>query len=189
EAAARELVALGAAAYPSLVRAARNTDPEIAQRVNAVLKQIRAKVPPRELRLKVDDYVKTAEFPISGRITSPSIKAKTAYFGELQLKIGELRAIHWMAGAGGTVVTVEATKHGTAPNQWMDTNVNVEPDVPLLLTVTGEVDLLNDGTGQFITGPRGARNVGGRGGMHLPGALLGRIGPSGPVFLVGERYE
>src|SRR5262249_7111183 len=104
-------------------------------------------------------------------------------------KIGELRAIHWMAGAGETVVTVEATKHGTAPNQWMDTNVNVEPDVPLLLTVTGEVDLLNDGTGQFITGPRGARNVGCRGGMHLPGELLGRIGPSGPVFLVGERYE
>src|SRR5262249_56403902 len=108
---------------------------------------------------------------------------------ELTLKGGEVGAINWLAGTGETLVQIDALKHGVQPNQWMDTNFTVEAEQPLLITVTGEVDLLNDGTGQFITGPRGARNVGGRGGQHLPGALLGRIGTNGPTFLVAERYE
>jgi hypothetical protein len=190
ENAAKELVALGSSAYPAVVKAAKGpNEPEVTQRLQMILKQMRAKIPAKELRLKHNDTIRTAEFTVAGRITTQAIKAQTKHFGELSMKIGELRAINWLAGTGETLVQIDAIKHGVQLNQWMDTNFTVEAETPMLITVTGEVDLLNDGTGQFITGPRGARNVGGRGGQHLPGALLGRIGTNGPTFLVGERYE
>jgi hypothetical protein len=189
EAAQRELIELGAVAYPAAYRATQSLEPEVVQRARAVLKSMRAKIPAKELRLKADDYVRTLDFPVVGRIVSPALKARTSYFGALDLKIGELRGITWLAGSGETVLTVDSQKHGTALNQWMDTGIMVEPDVPLSVVATGEIDLLNDGSGQFITGPRGTRNVGGRGGQFPPGALVGKIGDTGATFLVGDRYD
>jgi hypothetical protein len=189
EAAQRELIEIGAPAYPAVYRASQSLEPEVVQRTRAVLKQMRAKIPAKELRLKADDYVRTVDFPVVGRIVSPALKARTSYFGALDLKIGELRGISWMAGSGEKVLTVDAQKHGSAPNQWMDTGIMVEAEVPLSIVATGEIDLLNNGTGQFITGPRGTNNVGGRGGQFLPGALVGKIGDSGATFLVGDRYD
>src|SRR5262249_54217034 len=152
EAAQRELVELGASAYPAVYRASQSLEPEVVQRSRAVLKQLRAKLPASELRLKADDYIRTVDFPIVGRIVSPALKARTSYFGALELKIPELRGITWLTGNGELVLTVDAQKHGSAPNQWLDTGVVVEPDVPISVHVTGEIDLLNDGSGQFITG-------------------------------------
>jgi hypothetical protein len=189
EAAQRELVELGAVAYPAVYRATQSLEPEVVQRARAVLKQMRAKIPANELRLKAEDTIRTVDFPVVGRIVSPALKARTSYFGALDLKIGELRGITWLAGAGETVLTVDAQKHGSGPNQWLDTGVMVEPDVPLSVVATGEIDLLHDGSGQFITGPRGTRNVGGRGGQFPPGSLVGKIGDTGATFLVGDRYE
>jgi hypothetical protein len=189
EAAQRELVEMGSAAYPAVYRASQSLEPEVVQRTRAVLKAMRVKIPAKELRLKADDLVRTVDFPIVGRIVSPGLKARTSYFGALDLKIGELRGITWLAGSGETVLTVDAQKHGAGPNQWMDTNIMVEAEVPLSITAGGEIDLLNDGSGQFITGPRGTRNVGGRAGPHPPGALIGKIGESGTTFLVGDRYD
>ncbi len=188
DAAQRELVELGAVAYPSLYRASQSLEPEVVQRARAAIKQLRAKVPAKELRLKAEDYVRTVDFPVMGKIVSPALKARTSYFGALDLKIGELRGITWLAGGGETVLTVDAQKHGSGPNQWMDTNVMIEPDVPLSVVATGEIDLLNDGSGQFVTGPRGTRNTG-RVGQFPSGSLIGKIGENGTTFLVGDRYE
>src|SRR5262249_51568619 len=86
-----ELVEMGARAYPALHQALKTTDLETQQRVLTAIKRIKAKVPENMLRLTSNDRIITTEFPIIGRIVSPSLKAKTTYFGDLELKLTEMR--------------------------------------------------------------------------------------------------
>src|SRR5262249_132712 len=61
----------------------------------------------------------------------------------------------------------------------------------LMIAASGEIDLLNDGSGDFVCGPTGTANIGGRRGPNsrLPGSLMGRIGETGSPFFVGGRYQ
>lgn len=189
DAAVNDLVALGGHAYPALLRAAKTSELEVAQRVQAAIKRIQAKLTPDLLRTSTNDRVITTDFPISGRIVSPTLRAKTPYFGELALKLPELRSIRWLSGNIDSAMTIEAAKYANNA-QWLDTGVTVDGSAGLTITAAGEVDLMNDGSGDFVTGPGGTRNIGRRGaGGRLPGALIGKIGDGGPIFLIGERYQ
>jgi hypothetical protein len=193
EAATSDLAALGYQAYPALHAAAKSGEAEVARRAEEAIKQIRAKVPANLLRLRVADRIETAEFPIVGRITSPSLKVRSAYFGERPIKIADLVTIRSLASGGSFECTVDAAKHGSAPGQWMDTGLQVQGESELVITASGNVDLWVDGTGQYVTGPNGYQDGGGgprRGnGGHRSGALLGRIGDNGEVFVIGEHYK
>jgi hypothetical protein len=189
DAAVNELVELGPYAYPALLRAEKTSELEVAKRLETILKRVRAKYPADLLRTTGQDRIITTDFPITGQIISPSIKAKTPYFGELALKLPELRSIRWLSGNHESEVTVEAVKFAKR-GQWMDTGVTLDGNSALTIMASGEVDLLNDGSGEFVTGPAGTANIGRRGvGGRLPGSLIGRIGDSGAPFLVGERYH
>lgn len=192
EVAGKDLVNLGANAYPALKIAARSTDPEVAQRAQTVIERIKEKVPANQLRTKVEDVVITAEFPIQGLISNSTIKARTAYFGDLELKVPELRAIRWTAGVGeATEVVIDATKCSQQDmTQWLDTGLTVDSDSQLSVTASGTVNL-RDGAGpQFATGPAGSRQFQRNGGgVYPPGALLGRIGDTGQPFVIGEKFE
>src|SRR5439155_26636361 len=112
------------------------------------------------------------DFPIAGRILSTSIKAKTPYFGELSLKLTELRSINWLSGQIDKEVVVDS-KYVSA-TQWLDTGIVLEGHGGLHITANGEIDLLNDGSGDFVSTPSGTRNIGGRRpGGRMPGALIG----------------
>ena len=187
--AVNELVEIGVHAYPALVTAEKTSDLEAAKRVQVALKRIRGKFPADVLRTTKSDRVITVVFPISGRIVSPTIKAKTPYFGELALKLSELRSIRWLSGSHEAEVTVEGAKYANNM-QWLDTGVTLDGNAALTVTASGEVDLLNDGSGEFVSGPAGTRNIGRRGGGgRLPGTLIGRIGQTGTPFVIGERYQ
>jgi hypothetical protein len=190
DAALNELVELGPHAYPALKAAAKSSELEVAQRVQVALKQIEGKIPADLLRLRPSDRILTTDFPISGQIVSPNIKAKTPYFGELALKLTELRSIRWLSGHVDSEVTIDAAKYANNA-QWLDTGVTLDGNTGLTITATGEIDLLNDGSGDFVCGPTGTRNIGGRRGIggRLPGSLVGRIGETGQPFLVGTRYD
>src|SRR5262249_27476110 len=138
----------------------------------------------------VQDRVVTNDFPIVGRIVSPTIKAQSQYLGVLELKLSELRSISWMGGSTEVEVLVDATKYCHRTN-WLDTGFTVEQGVALQLIASGEVDLLpGNGGGEFISGPQGNPGIGGpRMVKGMPGSLLGKIGESGAVFVVGERYS
>src|SRR2546430_427795 len=188
--AVNQLVEMGPAAYPTLHAASKSKDPEVSQRVQMALKRIKAKYPADSLRLVVHDRIVTNDFPIVGRIISPTIKAQTPIFGALDLKLNELRTILWMGGNTETEVMVDAAKYCHATT-WMDTGVTIESGVSLQIDASGEVDLLpGNGGGQFISGPEGNFNVRGRGpGNRQPGQLLGKIGDSGPVFFIGRSHN
>jgi len=194
DAAVKELIALGPHAYPALSFAAKSSDIEVVKRAETAIKGIRQKYPADQLRTTINDRIQTTDFPIVGRIISPKIKARTLYFGDLDLKLAELRTINWLSGLIDLEISVDAGKYANRfNNPWMDTGVTLDGMGGLLITASGQVDLLNDGSGQGISGPEGNRNLGGgpggggRGG--LAGTLVGKIGENGQQFTIGSRYQ
>ena len=190
ESASTDLLAIGPPAYLSLQQAKKSTDREVAHRAETLLEQMRQKYSEDQLRARPDDLVQTVDFTIAGRVTSPTIRAMTTIFGDAQLKVSDLRSIRLLGVQAEVELNVDATKYISAHN-WMDTGILLSPEDELSVTASGQVDLMTNGGGNMVTGPTGSRQWGnGPGGVgHPPGALLGKIGDSGSVFVVGESYK
>ncbi len=203
EEAVRELVAFGAYAYPALLEAVKSSDLETTKRAQDALAKIKARVPMKELQLTVDDKVVTPRFTILGRILTPSIKAKSEYFGDMEHSLSKLRHLRVIVDARETEVVVEAAKYAQ-PNQWLDTGIVVESAGTLAVVASGEVELRPSMPGTYLSGPRGYMRIGAAGGgfgkakkgaggdglaRAYPGTLVGRIGPNGDPFVIGERFE
>jgi hypothetical protein len=188
EEASRDIVQAGYLAYPFLKRASRTSDLEVAHRVSGLMKRIADKHPPEQLKMKEEDVVHTVEFAVIGRIVSPSIKAHSAHFGDLALKLSDLRTVHLRTGGGESELTVDAGKHGSSPDQWLDTGINLDTSMRLVITGEGQVDLWPQGPGQYMTTPKGYTTAG-KGSSYMAGCLVGRVGDTGKVFLIGERYD
>ncbi|MCI0641263.1 MAG: hypothetical protein L0Y72_00970 [Gemmataceae bacterium] len=215
ESAVQELVALGAYAYPALLQAARSGELETAKRAQDALSRIRAKVPTKELRLGEDDTVVTPRFTIVGRILPTSIKAKSEYFGEVELPVAKLRHLRLLVDPRDSDVAVDAGKYAQ-PNQWLDTGIVIEGPGNFAIVASGEVELRPSQPGTLVCGPRGYTRDGGPGagmpagaaafgaagfvakgkkgmmvavGRAYPGTLLGRIGENGDTFVIGDRFE
>jgi hypothetical protein len=187
EEATKELISLGAAAYPALRDASESADPEISQRARKAMRAIREKVPAGQLPSTTNDRIETVLFTVAGVVSDHTLKAES-YFGVTDVKIADIRSVRWMSANTEVEIVVDASKYGGGGNQWLDTKITVESDVGLVVTASGQVNLNQDGGGDFTTGPAGNGNWGRRG-QYLPGALLGKIGDKGSTFVVGEKYE
>jgi len=185
---AKGLLQAGHWACPALQKAARSGDAEIAQRATQLLRQIGDKCSPELLKLKEDDVIHTSEFTVVGRIIAPTLKAQSPHFGEVALKLCDLRAIHVRQQCNNGEMVVDAAKYGCEPGQWLDTGVQVDPSMKLVVVVSGQVDLWPQTPGQYVAGPKGYNAVG-KGGPYMAGSLIGRVGETGKPFLIGERYE
>lgn len=187
--AVKQLIDLGPAAYPTLHAASKSKDLEVSKRVEMAIKGLKAKYPADSLRLTVHDRVVTHDFPIVGRITTPVIKAQNQIIGTLNLKLADLRSVLLVGSSSDFEVIVDATKYAHRTN-WMDSGVSIEAGTGLSLTASGEVDLLpGNGGGEFISGPEGNFNVGGRQpGNQQPGQLFAKIGENGQAFFVGRQF-
>jgi hypothetical protein len=206
EAAGKELIALKEAAYPALQIAAKSGDAEVARRAQDVLKTMTERTPVERLRLKKHDTVITTEFPIIGQIETATLKAKTPYFGEVELQLAELRAMRWIGSEREVKVLVDASKFGGQQEAWLDTGIEINAEVGLEITASGTVDLSAPGeAGTNVATPAGLRGAfagavgrgggfragggGFGGGPTTVGALVGRIGERGRLFVVGTKFE
>ena len=217
EAAVAELVGLRELAYPTVQKSAGSTDLEVARRAKEVLKTIAETVPEEKLHPPKHDTVVTLDFTVTGQVDASVLKAKGPYFGEVSLKVSDLRSLRLVAIDKETPLTVDAGKHGGQQEVWLDTGVAIRAGSGLRIAAAGSVDLrpggeagislvTPDGQSSRLTRPAGGgfggggRGAGGRGGFGgagvapqmgtpLPGTLLGRIGEQGRVFVVGSRYE
>jgi hypothetical protein len=188
EGATRDLLQAGHWACPALQRASKSNDPETAQRASQVLKQISDKTSPELLRLKEDDIIQTSDFTIVGRIVSPTLKAQSPHFGDVSLKLCDLRAMHIRQQCNTGELFVDAAKYGCEADQWLDTGVTLDPSMRLVVVANGHVDLWPQTPGQYVAGPKGYNAVG-KGTQFMAGSLVGRIGETGKPFLVGDRYD
>src|SRR5262245_43675554 len=72
DAASKTLMKMGRLAYPALLELRKNADLEITKRVEAILKDIRARVPADKLKTRKTDLVRTSDCVVAGQITSTS---------------------------------------------------------------------------------------------------------------------
>jgi hypothetical protein len=187
ETALKNLIEWGPYAYPRLYQASKSGTPEVAKRVAIALEKIRAKHPARNLRLREEDVIVTPFFTVVGHITNAQLKTKSKNFGELSVTLADLRSIRVMTTVGGeTELTIDAAKYGSDANSWMDSGFEAT-GARLTITASGTVDLWPQGPG--YTCPPTGYQQGGRIGPHLPGQLLGKIGESGTLFIIGDRYD
>ncbi len=100
EDAAAELLALREKAYPALLEAAESKDPEVARRVNDLLEKIREAVSEDQLEVRKVDVVCTDDSKLAGRIEAVMWKGTTTQFGEVQMKLADLRSLRSLSGGG-----------------------------------------------------------------------------------------
>jgi hypothetical protein len=186
--ASKDLVQVGHFAVPMLQKASHSHDQEVAYRAVSVIKQISERCAPELLKMREEDVITTAEFTVIGKITSQSIKAHSPHFGEVSLKLSELRTMHMRQQGGKMELMVDAAKHGSTLDQWCDTGMTVDAGQRIVLSSEGNVDLWPQGPGQYLAAPRGY-NTAGKGGQFMAGALIAKVGENGKAFFVGERYE
>jgi hypothetical protein len=186
--ASKELIQVGHYAFPSLHKASKSSDQEVSYRAASLIKQISERTSPDLIKLREEDVIHTTEFTVIGRITSQTLKASSPHFGEVSLKLSELRTMHVRKHGGKSELVVDAAKHGSALDQWCDTGIVVDAAQRMLITGEGQVDLWPQGPGQYMAAPKGY-NTTGKGGQFMAGALVGKIGENGKTFFIGERHD
>jgi hypothetical protein len=205
EKAGAELIDLGPYSYPAIIEATRALEPEISQRAKELAKKMAAAHPKKDLKVSVDDRVVTRNFTIVGRIQTPLVKAKTEYFGDIELGLAKMRTLRSVGGPGLDMeFAIDSSKYANQ-GQWMDTGYHVDGRSAITITAKGFIDVWPQQGGQYLSTPNGfqatqrgggfpvaggfGRKIGAVNQQQHCGMLLGKIGDDGEIFVVGERYE
>ena len=188
EEASAELVRLGQWSYSAIHAAAKSKDLEVKQRAELVLKQLMEKLPAAQQRVNPEDRVETAAFPVVGKLTGVTLRARDTRFGDVELKLCDVKSIRQLS-AGASTFTVDAAKF-TLAGEWFDTGTDVAAGDSWSIAAEGTIDLWPATPGQYTCGPEGYANSGmfqitGRQFRH--GALVCRVG-DGTAFLTGEKF-
>jgi hypothetical protein len=186
ETAMAELLAFRELAYPALKRATKNTDAELSKRAAELVAKLEDKLPPEKLKFREFDLIATADFTARGRIDAKTLQGYTPYFGSVQLQIAEVRTLRSMALGAESTVVIEAPKYlDQANTAWLETEAELTGDSPVEIVASGQLSLYRGGG--YECSPKGHASY--SNGTHPAGALIGRIGPSGEIFLIGEKYN
>jgi hypothetical protein len=150
-----------------------------------LLTKLEDKLPPEKLKFRDFDLVTTVDFTARGRIEAKTLQGFTPYFGDVKLQVAEVRSLRSVAFGGDTTLQIDASKHLDQAAAWLDTDVELTGDVPVEIAASGQISLYRGGG--YECGPKGHPSY--SNGMHPSGALLGRIGTNGEVFVIGEKYN
>jgi hypothetical protein len=185
EAAMGELLAFRELAYPALKRATKSSDAETAKRAGELVTKLEDKLPPDKLKFRDFDLVTTVDFTARGRIEAKTLQGHTPYFGDVKLQVAEVRSLRSVAFGGETTLQIDSSKHLDQTAAWLDTDVELTGDVPVEIIASGQISLYRGGG--YECGAKGHPSY--SNGMHQAGALLGRIGTNGEIFVIGEKYN
>jgi hypothetical protein len=145
EAATAELLKLREKAYPALLQAAEQKDAEVARRAKDLLEKIREEVPEEALQVRKQDVIVTGQSKIAGRIDGATLRASTTQFGDVQLKLADVRSLRSLA----TVANPEVAK--ALPDPGTLVNFQGQLGKTLLFKVTGTVTGSLWGTDVYTT--------------------------------------
>jgi LCCL domain len=79
--------------FPALKRAARSADAEVAKRVEELMEKLEKDIPEGRLEMPDHDVIHTELSKIAGRIVTPTLRARSFTFGEVQLKLSDTLAM------------------------------------------------------------------------------------------------
>src|SRR5205807_9257960 len=97
EAASIELQSLGFAAYPALLEASKDKDLEVVRRAGDLLEKVCNSVPEEERQIRKHDVIQTEDSKITGLIQGTTLRATTSQFGNVELKLADLRCLRSLA--------------------------------------------------------------------------------------------
>jgi hypothetical protein len=194
ESATAELLALKELAYASTLKATKNADPEIAKRAQEIVGKLRAALPEDRLKIRTLDIVHTDEFTISGTIETQVLKGSTLLFGDMQIRIAEVRSMRFQGSTNDAEITLEALQHAMTIPRWKDTQVDFTEGAAVQVAASGEIDVYPHGAeaNMYICGPKGPVRWGADRGRPMPvppGTLIGKIGETGKEFVIGDKWE
>jgi hypothetical protein len=158
-----------------VLKTARETaSPEAKSRIDTILKKLTAKA--QNKHMQSDDIVRTARFEAVGTITFETLKLKSR-LGDLTVKLEDIQSLRWLNRGENKTVTLEPN---AAMGEWIDTGIDTAPGDKVAIAVSGTINPFNN---QEI-GPQGSDNWGNNG-SFLMGAVVGKLGSNGEMFLIG----
>lgn len=197
DAAEKKILAYQELALPAIRSAMKDSDKEISSRAKRMFEQLQTSLPEEKFQRKTSDLIVTDEFTARGKIELTELQIRSKIFGSAKLALHEIRNARGISSQDNSELTIDAAQYGK-PNRsaWLDSNIDIDNENNLLIEASGQVDLLPQNPGQMLCGPTGFpnnemsyRNPNGTTLRVSNGALLGRIGANGPMFVVGGRYK
>lgn len=177
---------LGWVAEPELQGAKEHDDPEVKQRAAKILEELAEEGLPLEEGgiVPEEDTIVTDRFTIRGKLLVDSFEVQTG-FGTLHFGKKDIRILY-VRPPRETAVEAKIPGTATLNRGLIDTEVKVLPGAFLTLSASGTIVIQNWG-GE--TTPEGGPQWGRFNNQFQSGALIGRIGKGGPLFLVGRHYS
>src|SRR5262249_16461225 len=99
DAASAELEKLGLKAYPAVVQAEKSDVAEVRRRARQLLEKIRNSVSAEDLDVRPRDVIHTADSKIAGQIEVESLRARTTQFGEVRVKLSDVRTVRALSAS------------------------------------------------------------------------------------------
>ena len=173
--------------YAALVRASKQqSDFEMRQRIEQLIEKLRKEVPEEQLNVRVHDYVYTADSKIAGKLTSKNFKISSSQFGQLQLKLSDIRDLRL---PGATPELSEDDPKNVLPDPGNMKSYEHEIGKSFAFRVTGNPSSFCFGTDTYTTDSNiGTAAV--HAGVLKPGetaVLVATVVPSPPGFVSSSR--
>jgi LCCL domain len=146
ETATTDLHAAGAAALAALIKATDSTDAEVKKRAEELLTRLREEIPEDRLEVRPYDVITTPHSKIAGRISAPALKVMTTQFGELTVKLSDVRSLNVPGAAADSTALADVEP---APDSLMTLQANVGKTYRF--RVTGDVNNSIWGTDVYTT--------------------------------------
>jgi hypothetical protein len=171
------ILAMGPATRPSVWRASKSKDTEVAVAAGKLLEKLGPEVP-------VHDELVTVHGDTYRGLLMGDLNVTNTHFGRATLKFGSVKAVE-ISRQYTASVEIDAAANPTNA-KWLDSGFFVNGRYRV--QANGMVDLWPQGPGQYCCGPKGYTTPG-QGSIFQAGALLGRIGETGTPFMLGEEYH
>jgi len=184
EEASKELEALGTVALQELRMAAKSDDIEVKTRAEKIVKDIESSMAPDAEIIIDDDEIETRKFTIRGTLLVDEFAIKTKY-GTMKAQKKDIKSIVVSQPSGlSKSITVNASAN-SGSSTMKDSGIDLKKGDKVTITASGTVYIRNWG---INVSPDGDQSYG----QHFPGipagALMGKIGQSGTLFLIGSSY-
>jgi hypothetical protein len=166
EKASAELLKLSERAYPALQRAAGSKDLEVARRAQDLIDRIRDTVAEESLEVREHDVIHTAHSKLAGHIDALVLKVETAQFGELQMKLTDVRSLRSLSAPEESDTSVASAE----PDPGNLTSYMAQVGKTFRFRVTGGVP---GAAGVVLGGRRGAVAGPAVGALVFPGGMVG----------------